>query len=273
MAWDCDVCGESIHYTKLDNGKIVPMQCPLEQYKTVRSFITPELQFLPARFTDIPLDSDPEDLAILKKIVPETTPLRDFVKLKNKTFSVKSALVTGSLRTFYLHFVRFLIDFYGDNSVHFIESSEIAMAKQFNYLWLSGTLLKDCFFRDTGPKSKFKSMSDLINPSLVIYALGDIESYTMKNRGDILLELLTSRRSHGKSTWIVYSKALSDCDEVKTSENLRLYLTSSNYIPKIQLDENEEDPEVFASPFSEDESGKRGRIKKVSKSTSTYNYL
>lgn len=269
MAWNCDVCGESIHYRKLPNGKIVATQCPLEDYKTVKSYLTQELKFLPTRFPDMPLTNDPHDLQLLKKLVPEKTPLSEFVNQKDKAFQVKSLLVTGSLRTFYLHFVRFLIDFYGDNSVHFVESHEIAMAKQFNYLWLTGTLLKDCFFRDTGPQSKFKSMSDLINPSLVIYGLGDVESYSMKNKGDLLMELLTSRRSHGKSTWVVYSKSFSDCDEVKTSENLRLYLSSSSYIPRIQLDENEENPEVFSTPSSSGTTGSAGRKNSRGSATKT----
>jgi len=257
VAWNCDVCGESIHFKKLDNGKIVATQCPLEDYKTVKSYYTPEMRFLPTRFPDVPVTNDPEDLALLKKMVPEETALRSFVKKKDKAFQVKSLLVTGSLRTFYLHFTRFLIDFYGDNSVHYIEPHEVAKARQFNYLWLTGTLLKDCFFRDTGPQSKFKSMSDLINPSLVIYGLGDVESYSMKNKGDLLMELLTSRRSHGKSTWVVYSKAFSECDEVKTSENLRLYLSNSSYIPQIHLDETEEDPEIFSTPTSTSPSSRR----------------
>jgi len=259
VAWNCDVCGESIHYKKLKNGKIVATQCPLEEYKTVKSYFTQELRFLPTRFFDIPVTNDPEDLRLLKRLVPDVTPLSNFAKSFEKAFHVKSLLVTGSLRNFYLHFVRFLIDFYGDNSVHFVESHEIAKLKQFNYLWLTGTLLKDCFFRDTGPKAKFKSMSDLINPSLVIYGLGDVESYSMKNKGDLLMELLTSRRSHGKSTWIVYSKAFSECEEVKTSENLRLYLSNSDYIPKVRLDITEDDPEIYAIPGISEKTRLSGR--------------
>lgn len=250
MAWTCDVCGDPIHYKKLENGKIVATRCPLEEYKTVKAYFTQELKFLPTRFHDIPVTNDPEDLKLLKNLVPEETPLSTSLTRRDKAYQVKSLLVTGSLRTFYLHFVRFLSDFYGDNTVHFVEPHELASATQFNYLWLTGTLLKDCFFRDTGPQAKFKSMSDLINPSLVIYNLGEIESMHMKNKGDILMELLTSRRSHGKSTWVVYSKSFSDCEEVKTSENLRLYLSNSSYIPRIQLDDSEEDPEIFGSPTS-----------------------
>ena len=116
-------------------------------------------------------------------------------------------------------------------------------------------------------------MSDLINPSLVIYGLGDVESYAMKNKGDLLMELLTSRRSHGKSTWVVYSKAFSDCDEIKTSENLRLYLSSSSDIPKIHLDDREDDPELFANPFVGDgNSGRSGRGKTVRSSNNDNPY-
>ncbi len=266
VAWNCDVCGEPIHFKKLENGKIVATKCPLEQYKTVKSFFTQEIKYLPTKYPDIPVTNSPEDLRKLKGLVPNTTPLSSFADKKDKTYFVKSLLISCHLRTFYLHFVRFLSDFYGDNSVHFIESGEIATGNQFNYLWLTGTLLKDCFFRETGNQSKFKSMSDLINPSLVIYSLGEIESMQMKNKGDILMELLTSRHSHGKSTWIIYSKPFSDCDETKTSENLRLYLSNSSYIPRIKLDEDEDDPEVFSSSVIV-EGGSTQRKSKRGKST------
>ena len=250
MAWNCDVCGEPIHYRKLENGKIVAIPCTLEEYKTVKSYFSQEFKFLPAQFGDIPLTNRPEDLKLLKKLVPEKTSLSDYTFQQDKVYQVKSMIVSGTLRTFYLHFVRFLIDFYGDNKIHFVESNVVALSHQFNYLWLTGTLLRDCYFRNTHALSSFKTMSDLINPSLLIYALGAIDGIFMKNKGDLLMEVITSRRIQGKPTWIIHTKSFGECEEIKTSENLRLYLTSSSYIPRIRLDQYEEDPEVFAVPSS-----------------------
>ena len=250
MAWNCDVCGENIHYQKLENGKIVATQCPLEDYKTAKSYFSQELKFLPTRFPDIPVTNDPEDLKLLKRLVPNETSLSKHITKRDKAYQVKSMIVSGTLRTFYLHFVRFLIDFYGDNSTHFVDSHEIAKARQYNYLYLTGTLLRDCYFRNTHAQSRFKTMSDLVNPSLLIYGLGEIDGIFMKNKGDLLMEVLTSRRSQGKATWIVHSKPFSDCEEIKTSENLRLYMANSSFLPRVQLDDSEENPEVFASPLS-----------------------
>ena len=259
MAWNCDVCGESIHFRKLENGKVVATPCPLEEFKTAKSYFSHEFKFLPTRFPDVPLTNSPEDLKILKNIVPETTPLSNYISKQDKAYHVKSMIASGTLRTFYLNFVRFLIDFYGDNSIHFVESHEIARSHQFNYLWLTGTLLRDCYFRNTHAQSKFKTMSDLVNPSLLIYGLGEIDGIFMKNKGDLLMEVLTSRRSQGKSTWIVHSKPFADCEEITTSENLRLYLANSSFMPRIQLDDTEEDPEVFATPIGAGSTGSGGR--------------
>jgi len=261
VAWNCDVCGESIHYKKLENGKIVALQCPIEDYKTVRSYLTDELRFLAGTFYDVPVTSSPEDLKILKSLVPETTVLSDYISRRDKAHQVKSMIVSGNFRTFYLHFLRFLIDFYGDNSTHFIKSNEVAKATQFNYLWLTETMMRECYFNKTHAKSKFKTMSDFLNPSLLIYGLGSIDSTYMKNKGEILMEVLTSRRSQGKPTWILHTKPFADCDEVRTSENLRLYLANSSFIPRVHLDAAEEDPEIFGSPISGNSgtSGRTGR--------------
>jgi len=257
VAWNCDVCGEKLHYRKLENGKIVATQCPLEEYKTVKSYFTDEVRFLPTIFHDIPLSNDPEDLKILQSLVPETTLLSNHITKKEKVFQVRSLIASGSLRTFYLHFVRFLINFYGDNTVHYIDSHEVARSRQFNYFWLSGTLLRDCYFRNTHAQSKFKTMSDLINPSLLLYTLGDVDSIPMKNKGDLLMEVLTSRRSQGKSTWIIHTRPFTECEEIKTSENLRLHLANSSYMPQIQLDG--EDPEVFATTLTNQSITSNGR--------------
>jgi len=261
VAWNCDVCGEPIHYKKRESdGKIVATRCPLEKYKDVKAYLTQELKFLAGRFHDVPVTNDPEDLSILQNIVPNKTPLTDHMVKRDKVYQLKSLIISGSLRTFYLHFLRFLIDTYGDNSTHFIESHEIATGRQLNYLYLTETLMRDCYFsKNTNKDSKFRSMSDLINPSLLIYGLGEIDTIFMKNKGDILMEVLTSRRSQGKATWILHTKAFADCEEIQTSENLRLYLANSSYIPRIHLDDTEEDPEVFASPVTGTSTGSSGR--------------
>lgn len=277
MAWNCDVCGESIHFRKLDNGKVVATQCPLESYKTVRSYLTEELRFLAGTFHDVPVTSEPEDLKILKNIVPDKTALSDYISKKDRAYQVKSMVVSGTLRTFYLHFLRFLIDFYGDNTTHFIKANEIPTVKQFNYLLLTETMLRECYFNNTHAKSRFKTMSDFLNPSLLIYSLGAINGIFMKNKGDILMEVVTARRSQGKPTWIIHSKPFAECEEIKTSENLRLYLANSSYMPRIQLDEAEDDPEVYATPISgmAGSSGRRnsGRASKASAGDDPYNLM
>lgn len=277
MAWNCDVCGESIHFRKLDNGKVVATQCPLESYKTVRSYLTEELRFLAGTFHDVPVTSEPEDLKILKNIVPDKTALSDYISKKDRAYQVKSMVVSGTLRTFYLHFLRFLTDFYGDNTTHFIKANEIPTVKQFNYLLLTETMLRECYFNNTHAKSRFKTMSDFLNPSLLIYSLGAINGIFMKNKGDILMEVVTARRSQGKPTWIIHSKPFAECEEIKTSENLRLYLANSSYMPRIQLDESEDDPEVYATSISgmTGSSGRRnsGRASKGSAEDDPYNLM
>jgi len=272
VAWNCDVCGEPIHFKKRENGKVVATQCPLETYKTVRSYLTEELRFLAGTFHDVPVTSDPEDLRILKNLVPEKTSLSDYISKRDRAYQVKSMIVSGTLRTFYLHFLRLLTDFYGDNTTHFVKANEIPTAKQFNYLLLTETMLRECYFNNTHAKSRFKTMSDFLNPSLLIYSLGAINGIYMKNKGDILMEVITARRSQGKPTWIIHSKPFNDCDEIKSSENLRLYLANSSYIPRIQLDDSEEDPEVFSTPagYTGSTSSKgRGRNKKVQSAKET----
>jgi len=260
VAWNCDVCGESLHYKKLDNGKIAAVSCPLEDYKNVRSYLTQDIRHLHLRFPDVPISTHPEDLKTIRNIVPRETPLNTSIIKRGKDFQVKSLIAKGSLRTFYLHYLRFLINFYGDNRVHFVEAHEFAKANQFNYLWLSTTLLRDCYLRNTHAQSKFKTMSDLLNPSLLIYGLGIVDGTYMKNKGDILMEVISSRYSQGKSTWIVHSKPFRECEEIQTCENLRLYLENASHIPSVQLDLTEEDPEIFATPIELGRtSSRRGR--------------
>ena len=269
MAWNCDVCGELIHFKELENGKKVPIPCPLEQYKIVKSYFSHEFQHVSYRFEDMPISNDPQDLKELSKIVPQKTILTDYLRKQNRTYQTKSLLISGNLRTFYLHYLRFLLTVYGDNTVHFVDSDVTPRPYQFNYLWLTPSVLKSCFFKEGGSQTRFKSMSELLNPSLVIYSLGDGQSMPMKNWGEIVLDLLTNRRNQGKSTWILFSKAFSDCQETTSSEDLRMYL--SNHLPKIKLDEDEVDPTLFGTPQVVS-TNKRGR-KNKNDSNDANNYI
>jgi hypothetical protein len=127
--------------------------------------------------------------------------------------------------------------------------------EQFNYLWLSPTTMKDCWFREGRKDSRFKSMTELGNPSLVIYPIGNVSAQNNAAWGNILLELITHRQSMGKPTWIVKTKSFNQCLEIKTSDELNTFLTRSSSIPTVIL---ESDEDMLISDFSPKKSSGRG---------------
>lgn len=255
MAWKCDVCDQSIHLKKVD-GRNYPVRCPLEKYKNVKLFHTQELkQMLSYVFFDyLSLSDDPEDLKKFSEMIPDETPILDYVKKvenkRNKTFEVftKTLILQGSMETFFKHLNRVLIHIYDDNHIHFVDSPQVSKNEQFNYLWLSPTALRECYFRTGRKDSRFKSMTELGNPSLVIYPIGNVMSVNHVAWGDILLDLITHRQSLGKPTWLVKTKEFKDCPETVSSEKLRTFLTRSSAIPTVILDPDEKISIVNNSP-------------------------
>jgi hypothetical protein len=237
------VCGDKIHLKRVNN-KNYPVKCPLEKYKSVKSFYTPEFkQMLNYTFFDeFPLSNNPEDLKKFSEYIPDETLLSDYVKRYEDNISkewviyTRTLIVESSLETFFTHFTKTLIDIYDDNKIHYVDSPQLPQKTQFNYLWLSPTTLRECYFREGRNNSRFKSMTELGNPSLVIYPLGSVTSVPNKSWGEILLDLITHRSSLGRPTWIVKSKDLNSCLEITSSEALRTYLTKSANIPTVQLD-------------------------------------
>jgi hypothetical protein len=262
VAWKCDVCGEGIHLKKI-NGKNYPIRCPIEKFKNVKTYYTPELkQMLNFTFFDeFNLSNNPEDLRNFSEIIPEDTPISKYVKKiqdhdsKVHNIYTKTLVIQGSMETFFSHFTRVLIDIYDDNKIHYVDSPVIPLKEQFNYLWLSPTTMKDCWFREGRKDSRFKSMTELGNPSLVIYPIGNVSAQNNAAWGNILLELITHRQSMGKPTWIVKTKSFNQCLEIKTSDELNTFLTRSSNIPTVVL---ESDEELLINDFSPKKSGNRG---------------
>jgi len=249
VSWKCDVCGENIHIKRI-NGKNYPAPCPLESFKQVKSFYSEEFkQMLAFLYSDSrALSNSPESLKYFSKMVPEKTALTDYVYL-NKTeglVAVKTLIIQASIETFFNHFNRVLIDIYGDNKIHYIDSPQRAQQSQFNYLWLTPSTLRECYFREGRASSRFKSMSELQYPSLVIYPIGSVMSVRHGSWGDILLDLITNRQAEGKPTWIVNSKGWGNCPEIESSDKLREFLTRSSDIPTLELDE---DIEIYSKPL------------------------
>lgn len=247
MAWKCDVCGKGIHLKKI-NGKNYPIRCPLEKFKNVKTFYTFEFKQMVnfVFFDDFVLSNNPDDLELFSNMIPEITPILDYVKkVKDDRANIhnlytKTLIIQSSLESFFSHFNRFLIHAYDDNKIHFVDSVQFVNKEQFNYLWLSPTTLRECYFREGRKDSRFKSMTELGNPSLVIYPLGTVQSIPHGGMGDILLDLITHRQSMGKPTWIVKSKDYNKCAEINSSENLRAFITRSSTIPTVSLDDSEE---------------------------------
>lgn len=248
MAFKCDVCGEGIHLKNIE-GKNYPIRCPLEKYKVVKTFYTKEFkQVLGGIFQgEICQSNEPEGLRDFSEMIPETTPLMDHVKKYPNGVFTKNLIIDSSKEFFFVHFNRVLIDIYDDNKVHFVDCIKEAEGHQFNYLWLTPSNLRECYFKNGLEGMRFKSMSELTLPSLVIYPIGG-DSIEHKGWGDIVLDMLTNRDALGKPTWILKSKDFSRCQEVASSEKLRSYLTAGSSIPKIELGDKEESG--AASDFS-----------------------
>lgn len=246
MAWKCDVCGGNIHLKRVNNRNY-PVRCPLEKFKNVKSYFAPEFkQMLNYTFFDeFPLSDNPSDLEAFSELIPENTPISNYVKkIKNEESNThnlytKTLIIQGSMESFFTNFTRVLIDIYDDNSIHYIDSTQLPDKEQFNYLWLSPTTMKDCWFREGRKDSRFKSMSELGNPSLVIYPIGYVSAQSNAAWGNILLELITHRQSMGKPTWIVKTKDFNKCLEIQSSDDLRSFLTRSSNIPTVTLESDD----------------------------------
>jgi len=246
--WNCDVCGDKIHLKKI-NGKNVPVRCPLEKFKNVKSFYSVEFRLLLNKlfFDEFPLSNSPEDLKEFSEYIPDETILMKYVKkVQDDAFSknweayTKSLIISSSIETFFVHFTSVLLKIYDDNRIHYIDSPLEPKKSQFNYLWLSPTTLRECYFSGEKKDLRFKSMTDLGKPSLVIYPIGNVMSVDHKAWGDIVMDLITHRQSLGKPTWILQTKKLTECAEIKSGDNLRNYLQNSNDLPKVVLDSDED---------------------------------
>jgi hypothetical protein len=228
MAWKCDVCGESIHI-KRENNRNRILRCPLEQYKKVKSFYTPELRQLIASVLfdkDLPLSNSPEGLRAFQELIPDKSPLEDYVKSHDSCIYSKNLIIQATLSNFFNHFNRILIKIYDSNEIHFIEPLQEADKHEYNYFWLSPTHLRESYFKNGLEKAKLKSLTELGIPSLVLFPIGSVDSVKHSAFGDILLDLITHRSALGKPTWMINTKDLSQCPEVKSSEGLRKYLSS-----------------------------------------------
>ena len=237
MAWKCDVCGENIHI-KRENNKNKILRCPLEQFKKVKSFYTPDLKQLLGFLLfdrDIPLSNSPEGLKEFSEMVPNQTPLSDYITKYDGHIYTKTLVIEATLGTFFNHFNRILIQIYDDNEFHFIDPLQEAEKNEFNYFWLSPTHLRESYFKNGLDKVKLKSLSELAIPSLVLFPIGRVESVKHSAWGDILLDLITHRESVGRPTWIINTRGLNSCPEMKSSEGLRKYLSSPERVT-VKLD-------------------------------------
>lgn len=243
MAWKCDVCGENIHLVK-KGKKNFPVRCPLEKFKNVKLFYTPEIKpkMTQLFFDCFTLSNQPADLKNFSEQIPNETPLMDYIRKvqdpvsKDWSIYTRTLIIESTEEGFFTNFTRVLMEVYDDNTIHFVDSPQLPKNNQFNYLWLSPTTLRLCYFGEGGKEARFKSMSDLGNPSLVVYPIGDVCSVKHSAWGDILLDMITHRASMGKPVWIIKTKSFSDCPEIESSEKLRTYLTKSSTIPTVELD-------------------------------------
>ena len=238
MAWKCSVCGEDIHLKRID-GKNYPTKCPLEKYKFVKTFYTQEIkQLLGYSFDDdLLLSNDPESLRKFSEQIPVETPLTKYIKRGEGGVHTKSLVIKASVSTFFKHFNKVLIDIYDDNKIHFVDSNVDSNETQFNYLWLSPTVLRECYFREGLGNAKFKSMTELGLPNLAIYPMGNVMSVKHGAWGDIVLDLITHRQSLGKPTWIIKSTPWTNCAEMNSSENLRKFILN---LPVVEIETEEE---------------------------------
>lgn len=232
MAFKCNTCGDDMHSIFVEGKKKV-IKCPLEDYYLVHQYLTKETRFI-AKNLGIPDGTDKDSLLKLKDMVPDVTPLSEYL--------FKNVYIVSQYAEFYMHLLRFLLELYKPKSNYsFLDSQEDPNTfnvekRYYNYLFMSGNILRDAFF-GKGEFSKFKSISDLVVPSLVIYRLGTADHVYLKDVGAMLLELIETRANLGKPTWVFTSKPLLECDEIKSLDALRQKIMC--YFPKIYLDEEE----------------------------------
>ena len=205
-------------------------------------------------FEEFPLSSNPEDLEKFSALVPETTPLLPYLKRYDDNVITKSLIIQSSLKTFFLNFNKILIEIYEDNKIHFIDAPLLPNDHQFNYLWLSPTTLRECYFREGRGQSRFKSMTELGYPSLVVYPLGNVMSVPHGAWGDILLDLITHRHSIGRPTWIVKYKNFSECPEIKSSPKLEEFLRTK--MTEVFLDSGDDNSNSSSNLIAKDDSNK-----------------
>lgn len=251
MNFKCNVCGDDIHFVKVE-GKHLAVKCPYYDYKEVQLFLSEELKYMNMRM-DTVYDGSKKSLEHLKKLIPDKTPLTE-----NR---LNTIIIKGTLRTFYLHLLRFLIDTYIKEKYSFSESIESSGYMEFSYIYATPDLIKGCYFPQKD--SKFKSMTDLKIPSLVCYPLGLTSAVYMKDLGAMVEEMISLRYSTGRPTWVILTKPLNECDEITTRENLRLLLSNGDF-PALILDESEIDPESFSKPdLSVIKKNVKNNVKKV----------
>ena len=252
MTWKCDVCGKSIHIRREGNRNKV-LRCPLEAYKKVKSFYSPQIKNLLGNLyfdTGLPLSNSPEDLTEFKERIPEISPLSNYVRIADGDVYTQTLIVQARIETFFLHFNRILINIFDSNKIHYVEPSQEAQHSEFNYLWVSTTHLRESYFGGRLKHTGFKSLTDLGVPSLILLPFGKVGSIKHKGWGDILLDLITHRESTGKATWLIVSKNFETCQEYNSSERLRKYLNSEDRVT-VELDEKEDLDDFDFTPDNE----------------------
>ena len=243
----CDTCNQPFHFKKdktgkliREDGKLIPERCPLDPFKYVKSFYTQEIKQLLGKvfLDDSCLGNDPDSLKKFSEYIPEKTKLMDYIYFPkdNPTVYAKNVIIESAMDTFFAHYTKFLINIFYGNKYHYVDCITEVQLNQFNYLWLSPTILRECYFKNDSKKNRFRTMSDLAIPSLVIYPIGSVESVEHSAWGDILVDMMMLRDSMGKATWLVNSRGLNKCPEMRSSEKLREHL--KNY-PQLILDDIE----------------------------------
>jgi len=261
MAMLCDVCKGPIHI-KEENGKKIVMACPLEPFKKIRNFYSPEFAGLFGRVFNRSLDvcgGDPEGLKKLSTMIPPTTDLNYFVNFNSENgLYLNTGIIQNNVSDFFKHFTRLLISIYYYKGIHYVDNFQEPKRNQFNYLWLNPTKLRECYFNNGS--SPFKTMTDLCVPSLVIYPLGEVTSHENKAWPNTVMDLISNRRAEGKATWVLQTASLGDCIEV--NEDLKLFLMELDAIKLEELEEEEEEKKD-----DKEVKGKKSKNKKVKSSS------
>jgi len=246
----CDVCHKPIHLESYEdrfgNKKKRATACPYEPYKFVKYFYTPEFRALAK---DIYLSNDPEDIKAFSEKVPKETELFDYVSLYDNNVGFENLFIESNIDNFFLEFNRVLINLYVKKKIRFIDSIYTPGKDQVNYLWLSPMTLKECYFKDGLNNNRLKNMGDLLNPSLVIYPMGMIQSSQLKVWPEVFTTFLTSRLGAGKPTWIVsvtpYLNSLEYNSQVSNILKDFKTISSTNIEIQISKEDEEDNKEIF----------------------------